>query len=65
MFGMMDVFAEFERSMIQERVRVGLARAKAAAFGRPSCLKQLTSVNIVWASPPLRGAIVLNRGGLS
>jgi DNA invertase Pin-like site-specific DNA recombinase len=30
MFGMMGVFAEFERSMIQERVRAGLARAKAA-----------------------------------
>jgi DNA invertase Pin-like site-specific DNA recombinase len=37
MFGMMGVFAEFERSMIQERVRAGLARAKAAGkkFGRP------------------------------
>ena len=29
MFQMMDVFAEFERAMIQERVRAGLARAKA------------------------------------
>jgi DNA invertase Pin-like site-specific DNA recombinase len=29
MFQMMAVFAEFERAMIQERVRVGLARAKA------------------------------------
>jgi DNA invertase Pin-like site-specific DNA recombinase len=27
MFQMMTVFAEFERSMIQERVRAGLARA--------------------------------------
>jgi DNA invertase Pin-like site-specific DNA recombinase len=37
MFGMMGVFAEFERSTIQERVRAGLARAKAAGktFGRP------------------------------
>ena len=37
MFGMMGVFAEFERSMIQERVRAGLARAKEAGktFGRP------------------------------
>jgi DNA invertase Pin-like site-specific DNA recombinase len=37
MFQMMGVFAEFERSMIQERVRAGLARAKAAGakFGRP------------------------------
>jgi len=29
LFGMMGVFAEFERGMIQERVRAGLARAKA------------------------------------
>jgi DNA invertase Pin-like site-specific DNA recombinase len=37
MFGMMGVFAEFERSMIQERVRAGLARARAEGkrFGRP------------------------------
>jgi DNA invertase Pin-like site-specific DNA recombinase len=41
MFQMMGVFAEFERSMIVERVRAGLARAKASgtksgkAFGRP------------------------------
>jgi DNA invertase Pin-like site-specific DNA recombinase len=37
LFGMMGVFAEFERSMIQERVRAGLARAKAEGtqLGRP------------------------------
>jgi DNA invertase Pin-like site-specific DNA recombinase len=37
MFGMMGVFAEFERAMIQERVRAGLARAKAEGkrLGRP------------------------------
>ena len=37
MFQMMAVFAEFERAMIQERVKAGLARAKAkgAVFGRP------------------------------
>jgi DNA invertase Pin-like site-specific DNA recombinase len=36
-FGMMGVFAEFERSMIQERVRAGLRRAKAEGkqLGRP------------------------------
>jgi len=28
MFQMMGVFAEFERSIIQERVRAGLKRAK-------------------------------------
>ena len=37
MFGMMGVFAEFERSIIQERIRSGIRRAKAAGqiFGRP------------------------------
>jgi DNA invertase Pin-like site-specific DNA recombinase len=42
LFGMMDVFAEFERGMIQERVRAGLAPGKAKgtksgkAIGRPT-----------------------------
>jgi DNA invertase Pin-like site-specific DNA recombinase len=37
MFQVMGVFAEFERAMIQERVRAGLARAKADGkqLGRP------------------------------
>jgi DNA invertase Pin-like site-specific DNA recombinase len=41
LFGMMGVFAEFERGMIQERVRAGMARTKARgtrsgrAIGRP------------------------------
>ena len=37
MFGMMGVFAEYERSMIQERVKAGLERAKAQGkrLGRP------------------------------
>src|ERR1700693_3328355 len=37
MFQMMGVFAEFERSMIRERVNAGLRRAKAAGktLGRP------------------------------
>jgi DNA invertase Pin-like site-specific DNA recombinase len=37
LFQMMGVFAEFERSMIQERVRAGLARANAEGrqLGRP------------------------------
>ena len=35
---MMGVFAEFERAMIQERVRAGLERARAQGktLGRPS-----------------------------
>jgi len=37
MFQMLGVFAEFERAMIQERVRAGMARAKAKGTksGRP------------------------------
>jgi DNA invertase Pin-like site-specific DNA recombinase len=42
MFQMMGVFAEFERSMIQERVRAGLARARSEGkrLGRPPELEQ-------------------------
>jgi DNA invertase Pin-like site-specific DNA recombinase len=38
MFQMMGVFAEFERAMIQDRVRAGLARARAQGktLGRPT-----------------------------
>jgi DNA invertase Pin-like site-specific DNA recombinase len=38
MFQMMGVFSEFERAMIQERVRAGLARAKedGVTLGRPT-----------------------------
>src|SRR6202030_2884268 len=38
MFHMMGVFAEFERSIIQARVKAGLARARAAGktLGRPT-----------------------------
>jgi DNA invertase Pin-like site-specific DNA recombinase len=43
LFQMMGVFAEFERSMIQERVRAGLKRAKAEGkrLGRPRLASEL------------------------
>jgi DNA invertase Pin-like site-specific DNA recombinase len=43
MFQMMGVFAEFERAMIQERVRAGLKRAKAEGkrLGRPPIASEL------------------------
>mgnify|MGYP003674805795 CR=1 FL=1 len=43
MFQMCGVFSEFERSMIQERVRAGLARAKAKGktLGRPKISAEL------------------------
>jgi Resolvase, N terminal domain len=42
MFQMMGVFAEFERATIQERVRAGMARAKAEGvrLGRPKIQEQ-------------------------
>jgi len=43
MFQMMGVFAEFERSMIQERVRTGIRRAKSEGkrLGRPPIAPEL------------------------
>lgn len=43
MFQMMGVFAEFERAMIQERVKAGLNRAKAQGktLGRPKVTGQV------------------------
>ncbi len=43
MFQMMGVFAEFERSMIQERVKAGLNRAKAQGkvLGRPKVTQKV------------------------
>jgi DNA invertase Pin-like site-specific DNA recombinase len=38
MFQMMGVFAEFERSMIRERVNAGIARAKAGGKSLRSAL---------------------------
>jgi len=43
LFQMMGVFAEFERAMIQERVRAGLRRAKdeGKQLGRPRIAPEL------------------------
>src|SRR4051794_22625190 len=45
MFQMMGVFAEFERSIIQERVRAGLARARSEGkrLGRPPIAPELVT----------------------
>lgn len=45
LFGMMGVFAEFERAMIQERVKAGLARARAQGkqLGRPKVSEETES----------------------
>jgi DNA invertase Pin-like site-specific DNA recombinase len=46
MFQMMGVFAEFERAIIQERVKAGLSRAKAQGktLGRPKVAGILSEV---------------------
>ena len=45
MFGMISIFAEFEKSMIKERVRSGLAMAKSKGvkLGRPTVKKRLVA----------------------
>ena len=47
MFQMMGVFAEFERSIMQERVRAGLARARSEGkqLGRPRIAPELEKRN--------------------
>jgi DNA invertase Pin-like site-specific DNA recombinase len=56
MFQMMGVFAEFERAMIQERVRAGLGRAKDAGkqLGRPRMVTVLWCVGFRPAKPVQR-----------
>ena len=48
MFQMMGVFAEFERAMIQERVKAGLRRAKAQGrtLGRPKVSRKVEAAVI-------------------
>jgi DNA invertase Pin-like site-specific DNA recombinase len=49
MFQMLGVFSEFERAMIQERVRAGLARARARGkrIGRPPTLTPAQRIEVV------------------
>lgn len=48
MFGMLSVFSEFERAMIQERVHAGLSRARAngKTLGRPKTLTPKQAAHI-------------------
>jgi DNA invertase Pin-like site-specific DNA recombinase len=48
MFQMLGVFAEFERAMIAERVRAGLARARGEGkrLGRPQLLPHWKSESV-------------------
>jgi DNA invertase Pin-like site-specific DNA recombinase len=56
MFGMLSVFADFERSIIQERVRAGLLRARREGkrLGRPPI--KMSSSNALWPLSRLLGA---------
>jgi DNA invertase Pin-like site-specific DNA recombinase len=59
MFGMLGVFAEFERAMIKERVKAGMARAKAEAkqVGRPKIATEVEQL--------VREALQAGRGIIS
>jgi DNA invertase Pin-like site-specific DNA recombinase len=48
---MLGVFAEFERSIIQERIHAGLARARAKGvrLGRPPAVERLAGRQIIAA----------------
>ena len=64
MFQMMGVFAEFERAMIQERVRAGLARAKSEGrlwrlLEGPACVRSPRSLGSILAL--CRGSAALSR----
>ncbi len=55
MFQMLGVFAEFERAMIQERIKAGLARTKKK-LGRPRVAdaKRERAVALKEAGKPVR-----------
>jgi DNA invertase Pin-like site-specific DNA recombinase len=67
MFQMMGVFAEFERSMIQERVRAGLARARSEGkqLGRPRVPADLEKRILAALREPGRTEGVLSPHGRS
>jgi DNA invertase Pin-like site-specific DNA recombinase len=56
MFQMMGVFAEFERAMIAERVRAGLARARGEGkrLGRPPIEKRIREALATPGRPGVR-----------
>jgi DNA invertase Pin-like site-specific DNA recombinase len=71
MYGMLSVFAEFERDMIVERVNAGLARAKASgtksgkAIGRPKVagkVEELIKAELAKGTGVLKAAKLLGVG---
>jgi DNA invertase Pin-like site-specific DNA recombinase len=68
MFQMMGVFAEFERAMIQERVRAGLSRARSEGkrLGRPPIAPKLeASIRAALSQPGGSVRKVAERFGIS
>jgi DNA invertase Pin-like site-specific DNA recombinase len=64
MFQMMGVIAEFERTLIQERVRAGMARAKREGkhVGRPPIASELEErIRAALAVPGRPGVRVIAR----
>jgi hypothetical protein len=56
MFQMLGVFAQFERAMIQERVRAGLARARGEGkrLGRPGPCRREPAIRAAPSRPGVR-----------
>ena len=69
MFGVMGIFAEFERNLIRERVLAGLARARAEGrvLGRPRIAEEKTRAiraSLAAGHESLRQIAVQHRVGL-
>ena len=67
MFGMCGIFAEFERSIIQQRVKAGLANAKAKGvrLGRKPLSKTTKSEIVAMRSTGMSMAKIANELGIS
>jgi DNA invertase Pin-like site-specific DNA recombinase len=67
LFGMLGVFAEFERSMIVERVRAGMtrARAKGKHMGRPTIAAATRTAIAAGAKAELSGRAIAKQAGVS
>ena len=64
MFQMMGVFAEFERAIVQERVRAGLKRAKSEGkqLGRPRIAPEMEErIRKALATPGRPGVRVIDK----
>lgn len=67
MFGMLGIFAEFERSMIVERVRAGMTRARAQGkhLGRPAMRDATHQAITAGVAAGLSGRAIARQAGVS